>query len=138
MNSLTERILVGLDDSEESWKALQFALREAKHKDLSEITVVHSKTGEAEEGTRTGKEILEEARRRGKEKGVEVKTELLTERHDPDVNIVKFAEENFFNHIIVGSKGRSGIKRILLGSVAEGIVEKAHCPVTVFRGRYPL
>lgn len=136
MNFLTEKILVGIDDSNESWKALQYAINEAKQKEVEGITVVHSK--ERGKQARSGKGILKEAKEFGKEEGISVVTQLLTEAYDPDVNIVKFAEENYFNHIIVGSKGRSGIQRILLGSVAEGIVEKAHCPVTVFRGKYPL
>lgn len=131
-----ERILVGLDDSEESWNAFDYAVREAKEKGIDEITVVHSEVGG--KGTdieeyRSGEKILEEAEDRGEEEDIEVKTHFLVRGHDPDVDIVKFAEENDYNHILVGSRGRSGIGRALLGSVAEGIVEKAHCVVTVVR-----
>lgn len=129
-------MLVGLDDSEESWKAFKYAIHEAKQKGLEKITAVHFKM--REKGARTGKEILKEAKTLGEKEDIEVETELLTEGYSPDVAIVKFAEENYFNHIIVGSRGISGIKRILLGSVAGGIVEKAHCPVTVFRGKFPI
>ena len=51
----------------------------------------------------------------------------------PAVDIVRYAEENGYDHIIVGCRGKSGITRITLGSVAEEVVRKAHCPVTVFR-----
>lgn len=138
MRNLAERVLVGLDDSKESWKAFEFAINNAKQKGLKKVTAVHFKTEKGGKGIKSSKDILREAKSRGESEGIEVETQLLTEGYRPDVSIVKFAEENQFNHIIVGSKGRSGIKRILLGSVAEGIVEKAHCPVTVFRGRYPL
>jgi len=38
-----------------------------------------------------------------------------------------------FHLIIVGTRGRSGFKRLLLGSTASGIVTHAHCPVMVVR-----
>jgi nucleotide-binding universal stress UspA family protein len=47
--------------------------------------------------------------------------------------IVGYAERNAYHHIIVGSEGRAGAKRMLLGSVAQDIVQRAHCPVTVVR-----
>ena len=50
-----------------------------------------------------------------------------------DEAIVGYAERNGYHHIIVGSEGRTGAKRMLLGSVAEDVVTRAHCPVTVVR-----
>ncbi len=47
--------------------------------------------------------------------------------------IVDYAERNSYHHIVVGSEGRTGAKRMLLGSVAQDIVLRAHCPVTVVR-----
>jgi nucleotide-binding universal stress UspA family protein len=47
--------------------------------------------------------------------------------------IVSYAERNGYHHIIVGSEGRTGAARMLLGSVAEDVVSRAHCPVTVVR-----
>ena len=47
--------------------------------------------------------------------------------------IVAYAEKNGFTHIVTGSSGRSGAAKLLLGSVASGVVSKAHCPVTVVR-----
>lgn len=53
--------------------------------------------------------------------------------NDPAEAIVSYAERNGYHHIIVGSEGRTGAKRMLLGSVAEDVVTRAHCPVTVVR-----
>lgn len=53
--------------------------------------------------------------------------------NDPAQAIVSYAERNGYHHIIVGSEGRTGAKRMLLGSVAEDVVTRAHCPVTVVR-----
>lgn len=52
---------------------------------------------------------------------------------DPAEAIVGYAERNGYHHIVVGSEGRTGAKRLLLGSVAEDVVTRAHCPVTVVR-----
>lgn len=52
---------------------------------------------------------------------------------DPAEAIVGYAERNGYRHIIVGSEGRTGAKRMLMGSVAEDVVTRAHCPVTVVR-----
>ncbi len=47
--------------------------------------------------------------------------------------IVNYAEKNNYHHIIAGSAGLTGAKRLLLGSVASDIVALAHCPVTIVR-----
>ncbi|MUW15591.1 universal stress protein, partial [Halorubrum sp. CBA1125] len=38
-----------------------------------------------------------------------------------------------FDHVVLGSRGRTGLSRIVLGSVAEGVVRRAEVPVTVVR-----
>ena len=47
--------------------------------------------------------------------------------------IVSYAEKNSYHHIVAGSAGLTGAKRLLLGSVAADIVSAAHCPVTIVR-----
>jgi nucleotide-binding universal stress UspA family protein len=47
--------------------------------------------------------------------------------------VVTYAEKNHYHHIIAGSVGRTGTARLLIGSVAEDIVTRAHCPVTIVR-----
>jgi nucleotide-binding universal stress UspA family protein len=47
--------------------------------------------------------------------------------------IIAFAETEKYDHIIMGSTGRTGVARMLIGSVASEVVAKAHCPVTVVR-----
>lgn len=45
--------------------------------------------------------------------------------------IVKFASESKTDWIVMGSKGQTGVKRLLAGSVAENVVRHARCPVLV-------
>jgi nucleotide-binding universal stress UspA family protein len=47
--------------------------------------------------------------------------------------VVTYAEKNTYHHIVAGSVGRTGTARLLIGSVAEDIVTRAHCPVTIVR-----
>jgi nucleotide-binding universal stress UspA family protein len=46
---------------------------------------------------------------------------------------VDFAEENNIDLIVIGTRGRSGFKKLLLGSVASHVVTYAHCPVLVVK-----
>ena len=47
--------------------------------------------------------------------------------------IMKLAEEDEFDLIVMGTHGRTGIRRALLGSVAEQVVRRAPCPVVTVR-----
>ena len=51
----------------------------------------------------------------------------------PYVEIVKYAEEEAIDVIVVGTHGRSGLTHLLLGSTSEKIVRKAPCPVLTVR-----
>lgn len=130
---MKEKVLVGVDDSRSSWNALDYTLSLAKAREFEEVMVVHSETESAEEEFRTGEEILERAKEKAAEEGVEINTKLLVRGLDPEVDIVKFAEEKGYDHIVIGHRGRSGIGEALLGSVAESILENANCIVTTVR-----
>jgi nucleotide-binding universal stress UspA family protein len=53
---------------------------------------------------------------------------------DPGPAIVAAAEAESADLIVVGSHGRSGVQRFLIGSVSDFVVRHAHCPVMVVRG----
>jgi nucleotide-binding universal stress UspA family protein len=52
---------------------------------------------------------------------------------DPADAVVRLAEDDGVDLIVLGSHGRTGLTRLLMGSVAEAIVRKAHCPVLVYK-----
>jgi nucleotide-binding universal stress UspA family protein len=54
---------------------------------------------------------------------------------DPAAEIVKYASEQRCDVVIVATRGRTGLTRMLLGSVAERVVRHADCPVLVARDR---
>jgi len=43
------------------------------------------------------------------------------------------AEEGAFDHVVVGSHGRTGVSRIILGSTAENVIRRSPVPVTIAR-----
>jgi nucleotide-binding universal stress UspA family protein len=47
--------------------------------------------------------------------------------------IVGFADKEKVDLIILGTRGRTGFKKLLLGSVAEGVVNHSSCPVMIVR-----
>ena len=52
---------------------------------------------------------------------------------DPAGEVVRIAEDEGAEMIIIGTHGRTGMTRLLMGSVAEAIVRRAPCPVLVYR-----
>jgi nucleotide-binding universal stress UspA family protein len=127
------KILVGIDGSAISFDTLKYAIDESKLKE-AKLSAILSKTGnESDEEKINARDKIKTAEKMFQDEGLEPDVHFLVRGNSPTVDIVKFAEENSYDLIIVGSHGRSGITRVLLGSVAEGVIRKAHCPVTVFR-----
>ncbi|QDU29686.1 Putative universal stress protein [Anatilimnocola aggregata] len=56
---------------------------------------------------------------------------------DPATSVVQAAEEEGVDFIVVGSHGRTGLGRLLMGSVAESIVRHAKCPVVTVKAPAP-
>jgi nucleotide-binding universal stress UspA family protein len=52
---------------------------------------------------------------------------------DPATAIVRFAEDEDIDIIVMGTHGRTGLSRLLMGSVAESVVGRAKCPVLTLR-----
>jgi nucleotide-binding universal stress UspA family protein len=63
--------------------------------------------------------------------GVNYERECLT--GNPVVEIRKFAEGHNIDLIVMGSHGRTGLSRLLMGSIAEGVMRKARCPVLIVK-----
>src|SRR5215831_17576308 len=67
---------------------------------------------------------------------IQLKTQVVVSPISVTGSIVHLAERENIDLIIVGTRGRSGFKRLLLGSTASGIVIHAHCPVMVVRRKW--
>jgi nucleotide-binding universal stress UspA family protein len=57
---------------------------------------------------------------------------------NPAAEIVRFADENDVDLIVLGTHGRTGAARLLMGSVAETVVRRASCPVLTIRNPHKL
>ena len=63
----------------------------------------------------------------------DVTIERVVEIGGPTRTIVDTIEDETIDHVVMGSTGRQGVSRILLGSVAEGVVRRSPVPVTIVR-----
>jgi nucleotide-binding universal stress UspA family protein len=136
--------MVAIDGSEHSLKAAQYALDLAKsfNARLFAITVTsvpesyHLKQEDVlEESSEMddSKAWLEEFSRTAKTGNTELETELINSHRPVDYVILEYAEEKNIDLIVVGTRGRSGFKKLLLGSVTSSVVSYAHCPVMVVK-----
>jgi nucleotide-binding universal stress UspA family protein len=82
---------------------------------------------------RKAREILDEQVRTVEESGAIVKQAHLELSERPDRVIVDLGEDLGAGLIVIGSRGRGGVRRALLGSVSDSVVRHAHCPVMVVR-----
>ena len=64
---------------------------------------------------------------------ITVKTDVLVGNASVIKAIIQYAEKNKMDLIVTGSRGMSGFQKMLLGSVASGVVTYAHCPVLVVK-----
>jgi nucleotide-binding universal stress UspA family protein len=141
-----EKILVPYDASSYANHAFDDALKIAE-KFGSKITVltvlgtkVEQSTGISldraieiqDEHEDAATKIMKDLEGLAKEKGVECYFKIIFEP-SPSKGIVNFSNSNSMDLIVIGSHGRSGIKKALLGSVASGVVEHANCPVLIIK-----
>lgn len=62
-----------------------------------------------------------------------IKTDILTDTRSTISTIINYAHSNSIDLIIIGTKGKTGLARFLLGSIANGVVKHAHCPVLLIK-----
>ncbi len=67
------------------------------------------------------------------ESSVNFHTKIILSPMKVSSSIVNYAENTSVDLVVVGTRGRSGFKRLLLGSVASDIITYAHCPVLVVK-----
>ena len=76
---------------------------------------------------------LEKFNQESREDSIQLKTELINSQRPVDYVILEYSEKNDIDLIVLGTRGRSGFKRLLLGSIASSVVTYAHCPVMVVK-----
>jgi nucleotide-binding universal stress UspA family protein len=80
-----------------------------------------------------GQKYLDDVKQNASENKVEVRTEVLIGGSSVVKEIVEYAEEHQIDLIVIGTRGISGIKKMLLGSTASGVLSYAQCPVLIVK-----
>jgi len=139
-------VLVPVDGSGNSMRAVEFALQMARNHPSVEVTLLavacHYETryfeGYAVDGELLSKqcqeqfgEVLVKASRVFIDAGVEVKTEMVT--GDPGTAITAYVKDNSIDRVIMGSRGLSPFKGMILGSVTYKVLHNVKVPVTVVK-----
>lgn len=139
---MDQHVLVPFDGSDTARNALVRAFEEHPEADVTVLYVIDlSELSYGVEGgaaanlheaeKEEARELFAEAEEIAGEYGETVET--ATEVGQPEEVIVEYAERGDVDHIVMGSHGRSGLSRILVGSVAEAVVRESPVSVTVAR-----
>ncbi len=141
MSGLPGSILLATDGSEDANLAARAAV-DLSRRGAAELHVVHVwhdvptphlRSFVRAELRREAQELLEDQVKRIENAGGAVAKAHLREGRTVD-EILDLSEELGAGLLVLGSRGRGGVKRVLLGSVSEGAVHHARCPVLVMRG----
>jgi nucleotide-binding universal stress UspA family protein len=143
---MNSKLLCATDGSHSSDKAVDYAVDLARKTgaELTFLTVNHvtssdlsksyfwDSTAISAANAQLQKE-LQSAMEKATAAGLKNASCATAEGHNIAAAIITFAEGHGYDHIITGSVGRTGVARMLLGSIAQDVIVKAHCPVTVVR-----
>lgn len=144
-----QRILVPVDGSATSGRALQEAIKLAGGKAQLRLIYVLEETypldaegyayidyAALREAVRyTGERVLAYAAEKARQSGARVETALLDAGGERVASVIDSEAGHWpADLIVIGTHGRSGLSRLLLGSVAEGVVRGASLPVLLIRG----
>jgi nucleotide-binding universal stress UspA family protein len=142
-----QHVLVPVDRSDQAEKAFKYALEQLSEPQITLVHVINPVSAiaygddeyfdieayqQAEQRRRErAEEMFEEYRDKAAEHGLDVETEIV--RGKPAKRILETAEKLSVDHIVMGSHGRSGVGRVLFGSVAETVTRRSTVPVTIVR-----
>ena len=148
------RILLPMDGSESSMKAADYGIaiaRQNNNAELIALHVIHSEIknvystyyggsvnqssiqGIIEHAKKEAQTWFDKVQEKSNENNVKLRREIIVNPRSLVGAVVDYAEHEGVDLIVIGSRGLSGFKKLLLGSVASGIVTYAHCPVLVIK-----
>lgn len=135
-----DRVLVPIDFSEKSLQALADTIVFAES--LSAVYVIHVlkpleavdpgvvwETIDDSKRSENVRKLFEEKFPSSEYKGLNFAVPV----GDPTAEIIDYAEQQKIDLIVMPSRGRTGISRFFMGSIAERVIRFAHCPVLVLR-----
>ena len=139
------KYLLAVDGSENSLRAVNYLseLAQTTHLDITLIHVVNSRKEiynypplmDIQEIQRLiaeqGQQLLDESALTFEGKELKV-TKVLAEG-DAGFEIAEYAKNNNISHIVLGTRGLSNLKGLIMGSVSHQIIHFAHCPITLVK-----
>lgn len=137
---MAKPLLVPLTDAKDTWPALEYALDHFPDAEITLLNVIDP--AGAGYGERTKDAIFEEGSAEAEAEELFETAEELADGYEATLDtmivegqtttmIVKVAKKRNIDTIIIGSKGRTGVSRALLGSVAGTVIKNDSVPVTV-------
>jgi nucleotide-binding universal stress UspA family protein len=144
--SQIKRILLPVDGSDASIKAARYAFRIAKPLD-ADITCIHVIAAPPllkginpalvalyfSRAEKQSKKWISDVKRMAKKEKVHMTSEILIDALSVPSAIIQYAKKQRIDLIIIGTRGRTGAKKLLLGSVAGTVMAHAGCPVLLVR-----
>jgi nucleotide-binding universal stress UspA family protein len=145
-----KNILVPIDGSEYSLNAAQYATRIARN-EKAQLFCIHVVTPRMPFGYATPaasstksryyddiknkvESWFDNVRNIAKDEGIfDIKTEIFIDVKSIIESIIEYATRRNIDLIVIGTRGRTGLRRFFMGSVANGVVQHAHCSVLVIR-----
>ncbi|WP_050048349.1 universal stress protein [Halanaeroarchaeum sulfurireducens] len=136
------RILVPVDGSEHAENAFEYAVEHFPEDDIVALHVIELPEGyfaafaedteslpQVEDAKERGHQILGDIESLAADLDAEVETEIIS--GNPPDKILSYVEDEDVDEIVIGSRGLSGVGRIMFGSVAEQVVRRSEVPVVV-------
>ncbi len=147
INGKFVNIVVAIDGSDLSMKAAEYAVSLAKEQNskVSAVAIVKFHQSDAFRGSTTtlqkfikkqaeiAQTWVDSVRDKADKNNVRFESKVIKTRSNVPEEIINYARDKKSDLIIIGTRGRTGFKKALLGSVASAVVTHAGCPVMVIR-----
>ncbi len=139
------RILVAVDGSENADRAFEYAAYIAKRCEADRLFIINVIEGFGrnlgtwekhdsivKEMKQNSKDLLEKYKSKAISEAF-TSAEIITAAGNPGEEILRVAEKEKMDTIVMGSRGLSTVSKLLLGSVSHNVLHNANCPVTIVR-----
>lgn len=146
-NEKFTNIVVAIDGSDLSKRAADYAVSLAREQNakISAVAVVKFHQTDAFRGSTAtlekfirkqagiAQKWLDSVKAEAEENNVRFESKVIKTRTNIPEEIIEYAKDKRSDLIVMGTRGRTGFKKALLGSVASAVVTHAGCPVMVIR-----
>jgi nucleotide-binding universal stress UspA family protein len=136
------KILLPIDDSGFSLDAAKYAIKIAKYENaqlvcvhaVASVPYLHPSNEYRENILKKVEAWFNVIKDLANSQGITiVKTEILMDVNSVIASIIDYATNENVDLVVMATRGRTGLKRFLLGSVANGVAQHVHCPVLLVR-----